>query len=443
MRQTTGILRSKLEEARASLWFMPAILVILSIGLSFWLLWIDRTYTETILQQMPWLFGGTSSSAQQLLGVIAGSVITVISIAFSLTIIAMQQASAQYTPRVLRNFTSDRGNQTVLGVYMATFVYSLLVLRAVRESDNATGEFVPSVAASVAIVLALLCIGLLIYFINHVASSLQASTVIQRVHTDLLDQINSLYPEYVGVPAARQDRFPSPARKNHAIHSKQGGFVSRIDENILESLPYHKVEELIVPVQVGDFVATGQIIASVSSRQKPSDSMTAQINTAIIITNQRSITEDPLFAIRQLVDIALKGLSPGINDVTTSSYCIRFLGDALGILSQRDLPRSERTIPGVNVRLYLNKPTWDDFVYLSFRQIMQYIGTNRQVLDVLMNTFDRIIDQLPNRARAKPIAILIDEIEENIDVFSKLASDKKTITASIRVLRKKISTIPA
>ena len=443
MRRFAGIVQTYWEEAHASLWFLPSILVILSISLSFLLLWFDRTYAEIITAQLPWLFSGTASSAQQLLGVIAASTITVISIAFSLTILAMQQASAQYTPRVLRNFTSDKGNQLVLGVYIATFVYALLILRAVREADSTTGAFVPSVSASVGILLALLCIGLLVYFINHVATSLQATTVIRRVHTDLLDQINTLYPADIGKPAPQHHAISQRLAPDSQVRADKGGFVVRIDEQALESLRDNSIKQIEVPISIGEFVATGQIIATVTGSKNPTGAIYNEIHSAVIINNQRSITDDPLFAIRQLVDIAMRGLSPGVNDITTSNYCIYFLGDALGLLAQKEFPQSVRTLTNSDAKLYLNKPSWEDFVFHAFRQIMQYIDTNRQVLDVLVHTLERIIDQLPNKERAEPISSLINELENSISVYTKLSSDKSIIKGQLRHLRKKISLLPA
>ncbi len=127
----------------------------------------------------------------------AGSLITVISIAISLTIVALVQASAQFTPRVLRQFSSSRTNQVVLGTYTATFVYALLVLRTVRNADEGN-RFVPAVSVTIAVVLAVLCLGLLIFFIHHMAQSLQVAVIMDEVRREMVAQIDSLYPENIG-----------------------------------------------------------------------------------------------------------------------------------------------------------------------------------------------------------------------------------------------------
>lgn len=192
------------ERFRESIGFIPAILVVGAIALAFGMVTIDQVYFEEVRREVPWLFGGTADAARGLLSTIAGAMITVVSISFSVTIVALQQASSQYSPRVLRTFTSDKLNQIVLGMYIATFVYALLVLRSVRTevSDIDGSGFVPALSVVVAIILALICLGLLIVFIHRITQSLQVAEIIRRVHGDLVQQIEVLYPEQIGEPVA-------------------------------------------------------------------------------------------------------------------------------------------------------------------------------------------------------------------------------------------------
>lgn len=164
-------LRNLWENVQSSLWFIPTVLVGVAVLVSSLLIEADVALAERDSLLIPWLFSGTADAARTLLSVVAGSLITVISIAISLTIVALVQASAQFTPRVLRQFTASRVNQVVLGTYTATFVYALLVLRTVRNGDE--GEaFVPALAVTSAVGLALLCLALLIFFIHHMSQSL-------------------------------------------------------------------------------------------------------------------------------------------------------------------------------------------------------------------------------------------------------------------------------
>ncbi len=444
-------LRTLAQSVRNSLWFIPAVMVLVIIPLAFLMLWVDRNYAAYITNQLSWLFSGTASAARSLLSTVASAVITVVSIAFSLTIVAMQQASSQYTPRLLRTFISNRGNQIVLGAYLATFVYSLLVLRAVREADESIVAFVPSVATSFAILLALVCVGLLIYFINHVATSLQATTVISRVHSELLQQIAKLYPDNIGKPAeddASSDaRFLEKQNKNHqklSIASQKTGFIIQISTSELEKIDFGPIDLIHVLPKVGDFVAYGEAIAEISSSEsgyKLQDGADKKVRQAIAITNQRSIEQDPLFAIRQLVDTALKGLSPGINDMTTADYCIRYLGDALGRLAHLKFPSAMRKLENGST-LYLEKPDWDDFVEGSFKQLLHASASQVQVLHVLLRTLYRLSEQLPSQERTLPVRGLLDTFDEILSQGSYLPSDKRALQTEVRDLRRRLDKVP-
>ncbi|HXH04846.1 MAG TPA: DUF2254 domain-containing protein [Candidatus Nitrosotenuis sp.] len=434
------------DTMRTSLWLLPAIMVSAGIALSFFLLWVDNNYAPFVNEHLSWLFSGTPSAARSLLATIASAVITVVSIAFSLTIVAMQQASSQYTPRLLRTFMANRGNQVVLGAYLATFVYSLMILRAIREEDGSVVAFVPSVAASTAILLALICVGLLIYFINHIATSLQATTVISRVHSELLEQINKLYPEKIGQPV--EDDAVSE-KQDESIHtvvitSKQTGFVIHISASELEKIDFGVIDMVHILAKVGDFIVYGQPIAEIrSTKTAPtlSESVDEKVRLAIAVTHQRSINQDPLYAVRQLVDTALKGLSPGINDMTTADYCIRYLGDALGRLANRTFPPEMRRLPNGGI-LHLEKPDWDEFVQGSFNQILHASDGHEQVLHVILRTLQRLGEQLPTQERTLPIRRLLDCFNEMLDHGSYLPSDKHTFQSEIRNLRKLLDRVP-
>lgn len=164
------------EGLTVSLWVVPALLVAAAVGLAALLLFVDGR-APALGGGRPWLFGGTAGAARTLLAAIAGSLITVVATAFSVTLVAIQQASAQFSPRVIRNFMRDRGSQVVLGAYIATFAYALLVLRQVREPSEGAGAFIPALAITGAMALALRCVGLLIYFIHHIAVALQVATI--------------------------------------------------------------------------------------------------------------------------------------------------------------------------------------------------------------------------------------------------------------------------
>lgn len=184
--------------------------------------------TQASLDSLPILFSGGSSAARSVLAAISGSVITVVATVFSLSIVALQLASSQYSPRVLRNFTSDRGVQVVLGAYIATFLYSLLVLRIVRSPEGDTEAFVPKISVTVAILLALVCVGLLVYFVNHIATIIQSSAIVERAHTDAARVIATL-EDLKGAPGSEDAQTEPPAGDPLVLYARRSGCVQHVD----------------------------------------------------------------------------------------------------------------------------------------------------------------------------------------------------------------------
>ncbi len=437
---TLAKLRATWENVRAKLWFTPTVLVIFAVILSYFLLYLDRQYSAYLSSNLSWLFGGAPSATRNVLSTIAGSVITTISIAFSLTIIALQQASAQFTPRVMRNFTSDRGNQIVLGAFVATFVYSLLILKAVRDPAEVGGVgFAPPIATTAAIMFALICIGLLIYFISHTATSLQTNTILEKIHRELLNQINKLYPSRIGsgVDSSKKKRISAPSKSKEFITIKSdfAGFVLYISDGVLEKLSLKKNNQLHILPRIGDFIMQGQALAKLYGYKRLDKKNRNLIRSAVTVDGQRSLLQDPLFAIRQLVDIGIKAMSPGINDPTTATYCIWYLGDGLTQLLQREFPSQVRELKDSKMLLVLNRPTWDDFVTQSFAQIQTEARENIVVTHALLDVLSELAQQIPDRPHAKPLERLLKNARHYLRESSASTADRKDIDKRLKDIK--------
>jgi uncharacterized membrane protein len=392
--------RSHLENIRASLWFIPSMLVALAFIMALTLTEIDRAAASSELaREREWLFSGTPSAARTMLSVIAGSLITVISLLFSITMLTLQQAATQFTPRVIRSFTQDRGNQIVLGVYVATFVYAILVLRQIRDSSAIGDQFVPVIAVTMAVILALVCLGLLVYFIHHSATVFQAATVIERVHQELLEAIDRLYPESIGVPDEDVDLDTFRDRRQYGptttVLASSAGYLRAVDDRgLIDALP--RSGWVIVYPQVGAYVLRGEPLVELGGGQ---DSAVddEQVRRAFVLDRQRTMTQDALFGIRQLVDIALKALSPSINDPTTAEHAIGCLANALAQLAQRALPSRERAVEYDNGRaclvLWTNRPSFAEMVDEAVSQIRRAAGGQPHVQRNLLMRLTAVMQQ--------------------------------------------------
>lgn len=433
-------MRSKLtnlwENVQDSLWFIPTVALGFAVIGSSLLIRTDVALMQRQSVVIRWLFSGTADAARAMLSVVAGSLITAISIVFSLTIVALVQASSQFTPRVLRQFTASRTNQVVLGTYIATFVYALLVLRTVRSADE--GEpFVPALSVTSAVILAVLCLGLLIFFIHHMSQSLQVAVIMDDVRQEVVAQIDELYPQEIGdsspeaqLPVAAREKLKQNG-KLIVVRSEQTGFVRKIDEQTLLKTPLAATEWLWIQPSIGQFVAYGNILAELDQVDGGVDTVSQQIRRAFVIDRERTITQDLLFGIRQLVDIALKALSPGINDVTTAEYALFHLGDVVGRLAERSFPSNIRTSDNGQTQIIVSRPTWDDVIDAAFSQIRRVAASDVHATQTLLRVLHDLARRVAPGPRTQAVRRQIMEIRYNVEQNSFSPSDKALLNKSM------------
>ena len=326
------------ETLSASLWFVPALMTLVAVGLALGGIALD----DIIRHGSGWAYGGGPEGAREVLSAIASSMITVAGVAFSVTIVALTLASQQFGPRLLRNFMRDRGNQVVLGTFIATFTYSLMVLRTIRSNGS---EFVPQVSVTLAMVLALTSLAVLIYFIHHAAVTIQAPEVIAMVAEDLTQGIDRLFPEALGRPPTEGEHDLKPEftgefeRVAEAIPCRETGYLQSIENDRLMALASENDLIFLLPCRPGDFIIEGNDLMQVKPSGRIDPELADQLCKCFILGDERTHIQDIEFSIHQLVEIAVRALSPGINDPITAMNCIDRLAAALCRLAQRSMPR--------------------------------------------------------------------------------------------------------
>lgn len=380
------------EYLRESLWFLPGLSVLTAILLQQVLLQLDRSVEGGVPE---WLkFGGGPESARSFLSAIATSILSMTAVIFSVTMLVLQLASAQLSPRVMRSFLRDRRNQVVLALFIATFTYALLTLREVRE------DFVPGITVWIAFLLVLVNIGAFIFFINHIAQSIRAGNVIDQVARETLVAIERLYPEAVGDPAedpaAVVDLLDTPPQRV-LRWERRSGVISGIDADAILSLCERQTCTIALVPRVGDFIARDSIVANVWGDSEDVDSQLLQRTIATGI--ERSMRQDAAFGLRQLVDIAERALSPGVNDPTTAVQVLDQLHDLLAVLMTRTFPTPYRYAQDGTLRLYLPRPDWDSYVSLAIREIREYGTDSSQVGDRLRLLLQDLLERAPETRR--------------------------------------------
>ena len=365
------------DSLHSSFWFVPTLMVVLAIALSFITVWIDQSQEDNIIENIDWAYSLGPSGSRAILSAIAGSMVSVATTAFSITIVALQLASSQFGPRLLRNFMQDTGNQIVLGTFISTFVYSLMVLRTVNGVEK--DVFVPHLAVSIGIALAIASVGVLIYFIHHSASSIQVDQVIKQVGYDLDIVIDRLFPERLGRSASKQVQEESLAaipldidRFFYSIKTNSSGYIQGIDENQLMQIAIENNLLLLVQQRPGRFVVKGSELVQVFPEERVNKKLAVQINSAFVLGSQRTEQQDLEFPIDQLVEIAVRALSPGINDPFTAIRCIDQLSAALCHLAQREIPSPYRYDDQKQLRIIAEPISFEDATDAAFNQIRQY-----------------------------------------------------------------------
>ncbi|MEG4985942.1 DUF2254 domain-containing protein [Microcoleus sp. BR0-C5] len=380
------------DSLHSSYWFIPTLMAVGSIILAIAMLALDRAGN---IPNWRWIYTGGADGARAVLSSVAGSMISVVATAFSITIVALQLASSNFGPRLLRNFMQDTGNQIVLGTFIATFIYCLLVLRTIHEEGDGYSFFVPQLSVTVGTGLAIASIGVLIYFIHHASTIIQASHVITQVSGDLDQALDRLFPEKIGEGKANNSRpvVEIPANfdsETSPIKATGEGYLQAIDDDELMKIARQYNLLVHLTTRPGKFIVKGSDLAMVFPEKQVNQSLKQQINDAFILGKERTEYQDVEFPIDQLVEIALRAISPGINDPFTAIRCIDRLSAGLSRLAQRDFPSPYRYDDEQNLRVIIKGVTFEGLVDAAFNQIRQYSKSDVAVTIRLLEAIDCI-----------------------------------------------------
>jgi uncharacterized membrane protein len=382
-----------------------------AVALAIVLVELSVVIDQAPLSRWPRLFGAGADGSRGLLTAVATSMITVAGVVFSITVVVLSLASSQYTSRVLRNFMSDRTNQTVLGVFVGIFAYCLVVLRTIRGGDE--GAFVPSLAVLFGLLLAFVGIGVLIYFIHHIATAIQASQILATAADETLRAVDRLFPEEVAEAGVEEGVPPLPAgqRRWHPVASGLVGYIQRIDAEALVAFARERQTVVRMECDVGAFVTEGTSLASVLGREPPDGPAVRSLQAVYVIGRQRTIDQDAAFGIRQIVDIALKALSPGIHDPTTAVMCLDYLTAILLRLSARRIAARARSEDG-ELRVLARGPTFAGLLGDAFDQIRESASGNAVVLERLLLSLESLTERNTAASRRSTLLQHVDAVTE-------------------------------
>ncbi len=395
-RSFVDIARDRLREIRSSLFFIPALFIAGALLLARVLTWIDG---HVDLEGVPIVIGSTAAGARALLGTAAGATITVAGIVFSVTVVSVQLASSQFSPRVLQGFLRDRFKQNVIGLVVGTFTYCLVVLAVTRGTEGRA-----RLAVTVALALAVLSILAIVAFIDQSARSMQVGEVVRRIADETLHHIRRAHPERGTLPAVEAREAPMPPGEGYTVRAPDDGWVQEVDADaLLRALPPDGVMRL--DTRVGAFMAAQMPLATIWPEPKR-EGIERPVRRAVKLGRTRTLLQDEAFGVRQLVDIALRALSPGVNDPTTANEVLVHLAGIVREVMVRDLP--PRVVAGEEGRRLflphnLDRPA---FVRAAFAEIRVAAMNQPAVLGTLVRVLaglNHLLAGLDLEERARPL----------------------------------------
>lgn len=396
------------EILRTNLWFVPAIEVAAAAALFAGTLLLDQAAYRGSLVMPSWVISGTADAARQILTTIAAAVITVVGVVFSIILVTLTLASTQFGPRMLRNFIRDRGTQLTLGTFVATFVYAILVLVSIGPGPH--GDFVPHLSITVTLALTVADLAVLIYFIHHIAVSIQLPQVIASIARDLSDAIESQGGEdgEAGGPQNGPPAGEMLARMEAAecdVRAPASGYLQFIQHGTLVRLAAEADAVISLDYRPGHFIVQGQRFAAVWPPEARAR-ISGALGRAHVVGPYRTLTQDMSFAVDQLVEIALRALSAAINDIFTVLTCIDWLGDNLCKITRRWRPiRVHRDGQGY-VRVIAPQPDYERLVQRAFEKIRQ---SSLGLPAVMIRQLEAIAKIMAETTTAGQRTVLLDE----------------------------------
>jgi uncharacterized membrane protein len=379
-----------------------------------------------------------------MMSTIASSMMTVVGVTFSMVLVVLALASSQYTSRILRTFIRNHVTQIVLGIFAGIFTYCLIVLRTIRGGDE--GSFVPSLAVFFGFVLALGGVAALMFFIHHIASSIEASNIITSVARETIAAIDRMFPEKLGEGPGEDedDPTPRPPTEQHwrTVPAKESGYIQSVNNAAL--LRVARDSKTIVRMErgIGEFVVQNTALASLALEDPPDQETIAALQATFSISRYRTVEQDAAFGIRQIVDVALKALSPGVNDNTTAVICVDYLTAILARIAPRQIPSSCRYEEG-ELRVIAKGPSFESLLDESFDQIRSSAKGDLAIISRMLDALHTLAGVTASPQRRRTLREQVERLAELAERTVESSHDRSRINARLTRVREALEDEPA
>ncbi|MBA3564172.1 MAG: DUF2254 domain-containing protein [Gammaproteobacteria bacterium] len=424
------------EDLRSSYWFVPSLMAFASILLSVAAVAIDRHFSIDASSEFAWLYINQPDGARAVLATIAGSAITVGDVVFSITIAAVAYTTSQFGPRLLTNFMRDRGNQLTLGTFIATFLYCLLVLRSVRSAGEVVGDdsalaqsFVPHIAVLIALLLALASVAVLIFFLHHLTRSIHISNVIAGIGAELLESLDELFPKKLGGSAPDMPVFGDADSQGDAltIPALEHGYCQNVDEDALLDVAVRHDVALLLNCRPGNFVHDASALAYVWPRDRLSEDGQDDVRASFAFGSKRTKTQDVMFPVSELTEVAIRALSPSVNDPFTAINCMNWLAGALVRLANRRTPAARRADDTGRLRLVVPRVSFKFMANTIWDRLRPYVSHDPNAAGHMMRLLGELAPQMPDQAARDVLRCHADALRAASDAVFTDCRDRELL----------------
>ncbi|HKK88008.1 MAG TPA: DUF2254 domain-containing protein [Saprospiraceae bacterium] len=381
------------RELLATFWFVPVILIVSAVFLAVGLVSLDNVVDIPGEGWVRFFLVDNSASARSILSTISGAMIGVAGTVFSVTLVALTLASSQFGPRLIKNFMYVRLNQVVLGAYIATYLYCLLVLNTIK--DGSEYVFIPSISILVAILAAVGNIILLIIFIHQIAVSIQADKVISDISGIIYWRAETLFPEKMGEEVEEEDfdadRVISGYEKCSSIKSPESGYLQYLNSEALLEIVVERDALFKLDHRPGSFLVKGGEIGLLYTNEDWEKEAVDELLSQFVFGKTKTSQQDLEFSIHQMVEIAARALSPGVNDPYSAIACIDNLTATMCYLAEAKFPSKYRIGDDGKLRVIADVLEFEGVLDAAFNQIRQFSGGSTSVIIRLMEALTTIL----------------------------------------------------
>jgi uncharacterized membrane protein len=431
-----------LEKLNSSFWFIPILMLLIAIGTAIGFIYLDSRIQLSHEGVLRYLLPASVDSARSILTIIAGAMMGIAGTVFSITLVVLTLASSQLGSRLVRNFMYDKLNQVVLGTYVSSFVFCLIILSSLKDIDSF--NFVPAISVLAALASAIAGIVLLIIFIHHVSMSIQSDKVISDISEAMSKSIRKLFPSGIGHEEEKQapdiDRLKQKYVLKQEVRCKKSGYLQSVDGQGLMDIAEENDCMIILHHRPGDFLVQEMVLCEVLCNEECDKEVHKKIQDDFIIGKVRTPLQDAEFSIHQMVEIAARALSPGVNDPYTAIACVDNLTSVMCYLTGIEFPSPYRYDKKDKLRVIAGSYSFLGMLNAAFNQLRQYAERNPSVMIRLMEAMDTLNTFAKNKNQQK---LIFQHAEMIMNAAEKTFSEKRDLEdikqRFIRLKKKEIS----